>query len=315
MKRFMVCAALATACFISPLQAIAASDVCSVEQRENADALLLNIAAHPTSQKPLIKEHLPLGLPVTTGHDSGGQQLLVNKGYVELYDNDLLTSVWAGFHLTKEDVANTKGVKRVNCFRPDPRVKNGPAPIDYDEPVFDRGHIVNDASLKDEFVEELNTYTMANMAPQTCQLNRGIWLTAEGVVRNWAYKYGDIYVITGSIFDRDGDGKRDPDKSAVRMKSRSGSQRVAVPSSFFKLIYRPLSGSKYGAIAFTFDNNHDKHGTKWAESSKYMKSRQLSLSELEKVTGLTFFPANAKIYENVSWDWKKSAINMEYTCH
>ena len=40
------------------------------------------------------------------------------------------------------------------------------------------------------------------------RFNRGIWARLEGYVRDWAEKKGTIYVITGAVFDRDGDGAR-----------------------------------------------------------------------------------------------------------
>ena len=44
----------------------------------------------------------------------------------------------------------------------------------------------------------------------------GLWYQAESVFRDWAIKYGSVYVISGSIFDADNDGFRDKDEQTKR---------------------------------------------------------------------------------------------------
>ena len=44
----------------------------------------------------------------------------------------------------------------------------------------------------------------------------GLWSKAETLFRQWAVTYGPVYVISGSIFDSDGDGYRDQNKQAKR---------------------------------------------------------------------------------------------------
>lgn len=69
-----------------------------------------------------------------------------------------------------------------------------------------------------------------------CQFNRGVWQILVTFVRHWGKDRKTLYVITGSILDRDGNGNRDDDSAAKRMKSNNGKQRVAVPSHFYKII-------------------------------------------------------------------------------
>ena len=40
---------------------------------------------------------------------------------------------------------------------------------------------------------------MSNMSPQDPSFNRGIWSSLEAVVRNYAAKRGEIYVVTGPV--------------------------------------------------------------------------------------------------------------------
>ena len=78
----------------------------------------------------------------------------------------------------------------------------------------------------------INTFMFTNMAPQIgVGFNRGLWRHFESRVRKWARDHREVYVITGSIFDRDGDGVRDDD--ADKEVTESGSE-VGVPSHFLR---------------------------------------------------------------------------------
>ena len=71
----------------------------------------------------------------------------------------------------------------------------------------------------------INTFMFTNMAPQIgIGFNRSFWAHFEKRVREWAQDRREIYVITGSIFDRDTDGVRDADddpNKILLMHSRS----------------------------------------------------------------------------------------------
>ena len=290
---------------------------CTHDEKVDADAYLLAIEADPSLKEKLVLEHLPFGLPVgVTASDT--EEVLVNGGYVMLYDHDLRTALWTSYHLTQTDRSGAKGKIRVDCFRPDPRIEHdGPVLSDYKEPIFDRGHLANDADLKDELREQLNSYVLTNMSPQHCRFNRGIWLTAENLTRHWASTYNELYIITGVIFDRNDDNVRDSDADAIRMKSNNGQARVAVPSSYYKVIYRPLDNGEFAVIAMMLEHDNDKSGTSWKDTKKHVQNSILPLSELEDAADFTFFPPLVRnnMTDDLShWDMTYKARNMEFTC-
>ena len=127
---------------------------------------------------------------------------------------------------------------REDCFRRDPRLgaTDASGPVDYNEPIYDQGHLAAFANQSSSDVAGHNSFIMSNMAPQTCQFNRGIWQILEGIARLWATEHGTIYVLSGSVFDRDGNNVRDADAAAQHMVSRNGKQRVAIPSAFYKIM-------------------------------------------------------------------------------
>ena len=64
------------------------------------------------------------------------------------YAVDLLRiPIWVAYELTKSDAK--KHLVRLDCFRKDPRLDDEVASVcsDYDEPIFDRGHMIPNADL------------------------------------------------------------------------------------------------------------------------------------------------------------------------
>ena len=105
------------------------------------------------------------------------------------------------------------------------------------------------------------------MTPQVGQgLNQSIWAQLENQVRSWRSDTDTVYVVTGAIL---------PSTDVKFMKE------MAVPSYYFKALARRLNGI-FTTIAFKFDN-------KTYSGTAYM-NQAISVQELEKLTGFTFFP-------------------------
>jgi endonuclease G len=311
--------ALLTAALIlfSMHAAQAASRNCTAAEKAQADRQLKVIAADTRLQTKIAQYHSPLGLPEVT--PAGNEQILYQGGYIMAHDADLMTSLWAAYQLTGQDVVNGAGKPRVNCFRSDPRLKRGSkaSTTDYREPVFDQGHMANDADLKDNLLEQINSYVMSNMSPQTCRFNRGIWLSMEHLTRHWALRYGQIFVTTGAIFDRDGVAGRDQDQKAVRMRSNNGKSRVAVPSHYYKTFLRQ-DGSTIHAISFVFEHNNDVHGSAWSDVKPAIGQAISSIAVIERHASLDLYPdLQTPIVESRSgenWDFSTNGSNFEASC-
>ena len=188
------------------------------------------------------------------------------------------------------------GKERVNCFRKDERftLAQTADPSDYDEPRFDQGHMANDADMKYDLIEQVNSYVMSNMSPQECRFNRGTWLSLEKLTRLWATKFDTIFVNSGAIFDRNGDSVREADSAAVRMASRNGLKRVAVPTEYYRVILREDGNNEFKSIAFLLqeheqrarhyfkrysaDDHRDNRGEGWPKSSPILTATSSSSS-------------------------------------
>ncbi len=82
------------------------------------------------------------------------------------------------------------------------------------------------------------TFSLANMVPQTAALNRGIWEGVGSAVRHLAERESELYVVTGPAFHGD------------RLAS-VGPDGVLVPTSAWKAIFDPRAG---GASVYVCKN-------------------------------------------------------------
>jgi DNA/RNA endonuclease G (NUC1) len=191
-------------------------------------------------------------------------------------------------------------------------------PSDYNEMRYDQGHMANDADMKDDLMEQINTYVMSNMSPQECRFNRGIWLSLEHLTRAWATKYGTIYVTSGGIFDRNNDMRRDDDAKARRMKSRNGKKRVGVPSHYYKIFVRQ-DGNGFKSISFLLTHTNRRHGVKWADVRPDVKRVIKPLAQIEDKADLHIHPRlqRSQVTESASgedWDFSTADSNLEKGC-
>lgn len=170
------------------------------------------------------------------------------------------TPLWAAEHLTREGLRHKS--KRSNDFHPEHRLNTDERSelSDYYRSGYDRGHLAPSADMGGKKAQ-YESFTLANMVPQDSNNNRGIWSAIEGATRRFTNQRGELYVITGPIFDT----------AAVK---RVGG-RVMIPSKLYKAVYDPTSQQ---AAAYLVTN---------APSNDY---EVISIIQLEQLTGIQFFP-------------------------
>jgi endonuclease G len=176
--------------------------------------------------------------------------------------------------------------------------------------------MTSDRDLKDDLLEQVNTYIMSNISPQYCHFDRGIWLSLEHLTRTWAdnNKYGVILVTAGAIFDRDGKIGRDSDDDASRMKSVGGKERVAIPSHYYKVILRQDKDG-WKSIAFLLPHTNTDHGTSWTEVKPDLIDAIVSINVIEKSASLRLHPTlnRNELIESISgsgWDFDTGRSNF-----
>ena len=88
---------------------------------------------------------------------------------------------------------------------------------------YDRGHMAPAADMKWSKQAMEESFYMSNICPQNPNLNRGDWNDLEEKSRQWAKKYGAVYIACGPIYD-------------TKRPKRIGNNKVAVPHAFYKVI-------------------------------------------------------------------------------
>lgn len=162
-------------------------------------------------------------------------------------------------------------------FYADRNVPGSPDWGDYRGSGYTRGHMAPAMDMRWDKQAMTDCFLMTNMCPQIEELNNGPWRVLEENVHRWAKRDGSIWVYAGSIM--------------AGSKLRIGPQGdIAVPGAFYKVLYAP---SQNRAIAFIYDN---------AAGGANMSRHATTIAEVERRTGLTFFPkmgqATAKALKN-----------------
>lgn len=202
------------------------------------------------------------------------EKILHRTGYTVSYNSTTKIPNWVAWELTPSRL--TGKASRTNKFLPDPDLPKEQAVTtsDYTRSGFDRGHMCPAADNKWMLKAMIESFYMTNICPQNPSLNRGDWAKLEETCRDWARKEGKIYIVCGPIL-------RDTERKKI------GKHEVTVPDAFFKVVL--VTGKHPKAIGFIFQNQ---------SGTKLLSLYANSVDEVERVTGIDFFPSLPDNVEN-----------------
>lgn len=270
------------------------AEICDCAPAIRAQIPEFDSAAHlsDAERSAALRRHLPWGVPdQPPGADN--ERRLVLQDYVVSYDADLNTPTWVAYRLTDADVDESQPgyVKRADCFRDyPPELLNDPTPPscdDYEADPYDRGHMVNSKDMCRSATANANSFFLINMAPQHPNFNQKIWRMLEKRVHGLLEKpgYDEIYIITGSVFDHDESGGRDPDAAMIPDHPAG---HIAVPSAFYKIIVVQRPNGFLDVLAILLP--HTNESITGAARYLYLKRHIVSVDHIEGLTGVNFFP-------------------------
>ena len=191
------------------------------------------------------------------------------------------------YRLTDDEVL-TQVARRSEEFAPDPEIADGPQLEDYRGSGYDRGHLAPAADMKWSRQAMTECFYLSNMVPQDRGNNSGIWNEIKNTVRGFACAEGSVFVVTGPVT---------PDPPVLSI----GRGRVAVPTELWKVVYDETPPCKM--IGFIVPNR---------KVPGKPKDYACSVAEVERKTGLTFFPkligmeSLKRTFDAGEWDWSKS---------
>ena len=185
-----------------------------------------------------------------------GFKELCSKGFAVGYSPQTRNPIWSAEFITREHLSQKQGLKRINSFREDTRIAESERAFinDYKEAnrhlenvsdnekelySWDRGHMTPSADAWSPLVQ-YETFVLSNIVPQNSNNNRHLHAAIEKAVRTYVENVGDVYVITGPIYEG---------VNIQRIGVDGG--RVAIPTHIYKLVYDP---QKMAAAAYLEKN-------------------------------------------------------------
>lgn len=197
------------------------------------------------------------------------------RNYAMLYDTRLRMAYWVAYPLCNYYMKGSG--KRTDNWDYDPSIgKEQQAHLERGIDGYDRGHQLPSADRMTTKADNATTFYYTNITPQTGKgLNQSIWNNLEEKVRRWASHTDTLYVVTGAM-------PTDEEHRTVTYALDNDGRRIAVPRYYYKALARKVKG-RFQTIAFWLEQKA------YDDPNSYM-DYALSVSDLERLTGFTFFP-------------------------
>lgn len=194
-------------------------------------------------------------------------KIIQNHTYTVGYNVDLNNPAWVAYEIF--DVSGEPQKWERPPFKADSRLHNAVQPEDYSQSGYDRGHLAPNFGIGrcygSKGAEE--TFLMSNITPQPHGMNAGPWKVLEmRESLNYSARFNRVAIVTGPLF--------------YHRQPRKIKGKIALPDAFFKII---VVRNSLGLIPYAYLIPQDAEGV---ELEKY----RTSIDEIEKLSGLDFFP-------------------------
>ncbi len=200
------------------------------------------------------------------GAPSNSGILLCRFAYAVSYNTAHKTPDWVAYHLTEPEIHGN--VLRTRDYRTDPELGADDAAhvADFRHSGYVPGQLVpsRDMIWNARAVDE--SYLLSSVVPLNQGMATGIWAALQQKVRDLVQARGELYIVTGPIYDH-------------KTPKTIGPDHVAVPDACFEVIFDPIH---VDAIAFIIPNR--------PEPSQDLPKFITSVHAVEQRTGLDFMP-------------------------
>ncbi len=172
------------------------------------------------------------------------------------------TPLWVAEKLTRESLIRARSVQREGNFHAEETLppEDRAELHDYARSGFDRGHMAPAADMP-SLTAQHESFSLANIVPQQRQNNQILWAAIEGATRHMTNLRGELYVMTGPIFEGE------------KIERING--RVFIPTHIYKAVYDPAK----------------KEGAAWISPNTAENIYEVvSIAELEKRININLFP-------------------------
>lgn len=204
---------------------------------------------------------------VFVSHDFPGRTGVRN--YAMLYDKKYKLAYWVAYPLHASYIGSSG---RSDAWAFDPKIPQS-GQVDLSSSFgngYDRGHQIPSGDRTATRDLNATTFYYSNMTAQVSSMNQGIWNNLEQQVRTWTAQSDTLYVVTGAAI------KTATDATITYAKGS------AIPKYYYKALAMK-KGNTYYTIGFKINNQVIPSGNNY-------NTYRVSVSDIEKETGYTFFP-------------------------
>jgi endonuclease G, mitochondrial len=238
----------------------------------------------PLGGNPQANLNLLMGNPsqATSSPGNAENYLVARPQYALSYSKAKGIPNWVAWELNATWLGDAH---RVGKFAPDENLPVGwerIKPSDYTGSGFDRGHMTNSEDRSRSPEDNIATFLMTNILPQSPDNNQGPWVDLEKYCRQLARSGKELFIVSG------GHGQGGIGKNGL--KATVGQGKVLVPAVTWKVI---LVLDKANSGVAGVDKNTrtiaviipNKQGIKSDPWQQYITS----VKDVEKLTGYKFF--------------------------
>ncbi|ELK13646.1 Nuclease EXOG, mitochondrial [Pteropus alecto] len=223
---------------------------------QGAEAALAVREPEGPAEKAVLEQ---FGFPLT------GTETRCYTNHALSYDQSKRVPRWVLEHISKNKIIGD--ADRKHCkFKPDPNIPPAFSALnkDYIGSGWSRGHMAPAGNNKFSPKAMAETFYLSNIVPQNFDNNAGYWNRIEMYCRELTERFEDVWIVSGPLtLPQTGrDGKKMVNYQVI------GEDNVAVPSHLYKVILARRT------IGF----------------QPQLSEFQVSLQDLEKLSGLVFFP-------------------------
>lgn len=215
---------------------------------------------------------------------------VTTRNYTYAWDYTNLVAPWVAYPLCKWNIGDNINRKdRDDPWAVDPYLSEKQQPVLYmrgfrstSSRRYDRGHQLPSADRLYDYSSNDKTFYGTNMTPQLSKLNQYFWKNLENKVRSWAYSSDTCYVVTGCLTD-----------GSTEYALDNVGKKITVPSHYYKAVLRyskstTLGFAGYMGCAILLEHRDYGNGSNFKEYA-------ISIDELEKKTGIDFYPNLSKL--------------------
>jgi endonuclease G len=192
--------------------------------------------------------HTTLGVPCDA--DTSDDYIILRPQYVLSYNKNRNVANWVAWELNADWFGTIS--RHTGSFITDTSLPEGYYRVkhsDYTLSGYDRGHMVMSEERTKTEEDNMSTFILTNVIPQTPDLNRGVWLNFENYCNRLCLESNkELFIYAGGIFHTNttiGKGVAVPDscfKIIVILERGQGLKDVTVNTPVIAVVMPNISG-------------------------------------------------------------------------